>query len=646
MTSQTPKKLIKLLNDNFINYKDFSKDDIVKILKYSSDKYYNDNTVISDDVFDLLKDYLREIDPDNLFLDEVGAPIKGKKKKVVLPYEMGSLNKHKVDKWIKKYDGPYVISDKLDGASVQLYKNDDGELFLYSRGDGKEGQDISHLLKYIKISDMTIDKLPIGTSVRGELIITKKNFNELLKMDPSKKNGRNTIAGLINSKTVDKEIAKKADFVCYSVLWPKYKQKKQIKLLKKWGFTVVEWKLVDSLDEEFLKNYLIKRKEKSEYEIDGIVCADNSNIYDETGGYPDHMFAFKILLDGQSVKAIVKSVIWKISRHGYIKPKIEIYPVELMGTTITFATAFNAKYIVDNCIGKGTTIELVKGGEVIPYINKVLTKSKSGKPDLPNFDGYDWNETGVDFVVTNTDDFETVNTQILIHFFKKIGVKWLSEGIINNLVENGYDSIVKILKANFDDLYEIDGLGEKIINKIYSEIDRAFAECSLAEFMAGSQIFGKGLGERKINEILKVYPNILTIDKTNDELFYLINKIPGYSDKTTSLFVDNLDKFKKFYNKLGEIKNLKRFENIKTQAKGKIFENMTIVMTGFRDGDLEKFIEDNGGKNGSSVSKKTSLVMYKDGTSDLTTSKILQAKKLNIAIVSKNQFINMYKDYL
>lgn len=641
MTAKTTKQLIKSLNADVFLHTSFSKDELVKILKYSSDKYYNDEQVISDDVFDLLKDHLREIDPENVFLDEVGAPIKGKKKKVILPYEMGSLNKHKVDKWIKKYDGPYVISDKLDGASVQLYKNNEGELFFYSRGDGKEGQDISHLLKYIKIGD-----LPNGTSIRGELIITKNNFNALLKIDPSKKNGRNTIAGLINSKTVDIEIAKKADLVCYSVLWPKYKQRKQNKLLKKWGFVVAEWKLVDSLDEEFLKKYLIKRKEKSEYEIDGIVCADNSDIYDETGGYPDHMFAFKILLEGQSVKAIVKSVIWKISRHGYIKPKIEIIPVELMGTTITFATAFNAKYIVDNCIGKGTTIELIKGGEVIPYINKVLTKSKSGKPDLPDFDGYDWNETGVDFVVTNTDDFETVNTQILIHFFKKIGVKWLSEGIINNLVENGYDSVVKILKADFDDLCEIEGLGEKIVSKIYSEIDRAFLECSLAEFMAGSQLFGKGLGERKINEILKVYPNILTIDKTNNELFNLINEIPGYSDKTTSLFVDNLDKFKKFYRKLGEIKNLKRFENIKTQKKGKIFENMTIVMTGFRDSDLEKFIEDNGGKNGSSVSKKTSLVLYKDGTSDLTTSKILQAKKLHIAIASKNQFMNMYKDYL
>jgi DNA ligase (NAD+) len=640
MTS-TPKKLIKALSNNFAIYKDFSKDQIVSILKYASDNYYNSSDVISDKVFDYLKDYLEEIDPENPFLAEVGAPIKGNKKKVVLPYEMGSLNKHKVDKWTKKYDGPYIISDKLDGASVQLYKNDDGELFLYSRGDGKEGHDISHLLKYIKIGN-----LPNGTSIRGELIITKKNFNELLKIDPSKKNGRNTIAGLINSKTVDKEIAKKADFVCYSVLWPKYKQKKQNKLLKKWGFTVAEWKLVDSLDEEFLKNYLIKRKEKSEYEIDGIVCADNSSIYDETGGYPDHMFAFKILLDGQSVEATVKSVIWKISRHGYIKPKIEIYPVELMGTTITYATAFNAKYIVDNCIGRGTTIELIKGGEVIPYINKVLTKSKSGKPDLPDFNGYDWNETGVDFVITNTDDFDDVNTQILIHFFKKIGVKWLSEGIINNLVENGYDSIVKILKADFDDLCEIEGLGEKIINKIYEEIDRAFAECSLAEFMAASQIFGKGIGEKKINEILKVYPNILTMTKSNDELFNLINEIPGYSDKTTSLFVDNLDKFKKFYKKLGEIKDLTRFENVKIQKKGKLFDNVIIVMTGFRDGELEKFIETNGGKVGSSVSKKTSVLLYKDGTTDLTTSKILQAKKLNVAIMSKNQFIATYKDYM
>lgn len=640
MTSQTPKKLIKLLDDNFNNYKDFTEDEIVKILKYASDKYYNTQPVISDDLFDFLKDYLEEINPENTFLSEVGAPSKGKNK-VSLPYEMGSLNKLNVDKWIKKYSGPYIISDKLDAASVQLYKNDKGEMFFYTRGNGKVGLDITHLLKYIKIGD-----LPNGTSVRGELIISKNNFNELLKIDPKKKNGRNTVSGLFTATTINMDVIKRTEMVCYSILWPKYKQKKQMKLLKKWGFNVVEFKVMDKLNDEILKNYLIKRKEKSEYEIDGIVCVDDSDIYEETGGFPDHMFAYKKLLDGQSIIATVKSVIWKISRHGYIKPKIEIYPVDLMGSTITYATAFNAKYIVDKCIGKGTTIELIKGGEVIPYINKVLTKSKSGKPDLPDFDGYDWNETNVDFVVKNTDDFEDVNTQILIHFFKKMGVKWLSDGIIHKLVENGYDSVVKILKAKKDDLCDIDGIGEKIVDKIYKEIDRSFAECSLEEFMAASQIFGKGLGEKKISEIIKAIPDILTTNKSNDELYDLINEISGYSDKTTSLFVDNLNNFKKFYYKINEIKDLTRFENIKIKKKGKLFNDLIIVMTGFRDSDLEKFIEDNGGKVGSSVSKKTHLVLYKDNTVDLTTSKITQAKKLNIGIMSKNQFITLYKDYM
>src|ERR1700744_2630035 len=103
--------------------------ELEKTLRYLSNKYYNTGkSVVSDEIFDLLKDVLKERDPANPFLGEIGAPIN--KSKVKLPFPMGSLDKIKpetkeLEKWINKYEGPYVLSDKLDGTSAQFYKISD-----------------------------------------------------------------------------------------------------------------------------------------------------------------------------------------------------------------------------------------------------------------------------------------------------------------------------------------------------------------------------------------------------------------------------------------------------------------------------------------------------------------------------------------
>ena len=160
--------------------------ELVGLLEYLSDAYYNTNeSLVSDKDYDLLIEILRVRDPKNKYLDNVGMKIKGTKEIVKLPFEMGSLSKIKpgneeLNKWMKKYKGSYFLSDKEDGVSAQIYKNQNGEIFMYTRGDGIDGQNISHLLKYI-VSKDTIKSIPNGTSIRGELIISKKNFKKIEK---------------------------------------------------------------------------------------------------------------------------------------------------------------------------------------------------------------------------------------------------------------------------------------------------------------------------------------------------------------------------------------------------------------------------------------------------------------------------------
>lgn len=615
--------------------------DLIDNLNILSDAYYNTGEpLVSDDIYDILIDVLKKRDPNNLYLKNVGAKIKGTKELVELPYEMGSLSKIKpgndeLTKWGKKYKGPYILSDKLDGVSAQIYVDYDGNIFLYSRGDGIEGQNISHLLKYF-VSKKTKKKLEKGTSIRGELIISRENFK---KISDIMKNARNAVAGLVNAKNFNEKIAELTEFVAYSILNPRYHYEKQIEILTDLGFKVVTNKKIEKIEEITFKNYLSERRKNSEYEIDGIVCVDDEKIYPHVGGYPDHAFAFKMLMDDQIAITQVDDVLWEPSKDGYLKPKIKIKPVELTGTTVTYATAFNAKFIVDNKIGPGAKIKIVRSGDVIPYILEVMEGSKKGAK-MPDF-SYKWNSTNVDLILKDENDGDgkqIVTIKLMVHFFTTIGVKYLSEGIITKLVTNGYDSIESILLAKKKDLKKIDGIGEKMVDKIYDEIDRAFDEMNLETFMGASNKLGRGLSEKKAKEIINIYPDIMKESgKKTENLKEKIMKVPGFSDKLSEQFAENFIKFKKFYESISKIKDLSRFEKIEIKEKNGMFKDKNIVFTGFRDKNLEKFITDNGGKLTTTVSSNTFLVIYADD-SDTSSSKFVKAKEKNIDMVKKSDF--------
>lgn len=615
------------------------------ILRSLSTHYYNTNeSLVSDELFDLLKNELRVIDPKNSFLTEVGAPVI--RKKVTLPYPMGSLDKIKPDtdaltKWLAKYpDGPYVLSDKLDGLSAQIYKHTDGRLSMYTRGNGTIGQDISHLLKYILPKSVNLDELSNNIAIRGELIISRKNFDT---MKDTMANARNTVAGLVNSKSIDGNVANKTDFIAYSILNPRYVYDEQLKMLNKLHFTVVPYKIIKKgkLTNELLNEYLLERRTNSLYEIDGIVVCDSSKIYEHEEGYPEYAFAFKTVLDDQKAEVIVKDVIWDVSMDGYLKPVVQIEPVELVGVTITYATGHNAKFIVDNKIGPGAVIEIVRSGDVIPYIKSVV---KPTEPKMPS-DKYDWNETSVDIILQDFENSSIAKSKLITHFFTKLKIQNINIGVVTKLVNANFDTIPKILDAiknKKNDLFEIDGIGEKLIQKIETNIINAFKSLDLHDIMAATHIFGRGLGERKIKEIIVKYPTIMHDKLTKEELQEKIMSVDGFSTISAKKFTDNLNEFKKLFEEINKIYKITLNKQKTFVVKSKTVSELigkSIVFTGFRDADLEKKIENLGGKVSSSVSSKTFIVIV---AGDESSSKIVKAKELKVPIVQKNDFVKKY----
>ena len=640
------------MNDNTVNsiIKDPSKyansvkiSELVNTLKKLSEHYYNTGTsLVSDEIYDILRDVLIERDPTNSFLKQVGAPIL--KNKIELPYFMPSLDKIKpttdaLEKWTKKYKGPYVLSDKLDGVSALLYKDKQNKIKLYTRGDGLEGQDITHLIPFVLKDNVLFDKIPKEGAIRGELIISKTNFKKISK---DFKNARNAVAGLVNAKNFSKEVAAVTSFIGYAVINPELKQSDQMKQIEKWKIPIVTYILKNDLTNEILSDYLVKRRKESEYEVDGIVVIDSSKEYKNTVTNPEYGFAFKAVLTDQVAEATVIDVLWDVSKHGYLKPKVKIQPINLVGVEITYATAFNAKFVKDNNLGPGAIIKIVRSGDVIPHIMDVVKPSASGEAKMPSVPYY-WTDTKVDIIVKDIhgDRKDRILVKQITSFFKVMGVKFLSEGIVTKFVENGYKSVIDIIK-NKDKLTEIEGVGDKLVTKIFANIDNSFKTTSLYQLMAASNLFGRGFGVRRTKLITDTYPDIMKSTWTVDEMTKNIEEIDGFDTLTASQFSKNFDKFKLFISKLEKVVDLSHLSKTQQQTTKKTsnkFADMKIVFSGIRDKEIEKIIESEGGKVTTTVSNNTTLLIY----SDTDTSKYQKAIELHIPTLTLDEFKKKYK---
>lgn len=618
---------------NFLNNTDL--EILHKIKLFVDDIYYNTgkDSGLSDYNYDLLKEFLEKKDPD--YIVPIGIKIRNGENRIKLPFYMGSMDKYKpenkkqIKNWLKKNNSEdYIIESKLDGVSCLLVMKN-GKIKLYTRGDGNVGSDISYLSQYF-------NTIPKNTNydlvVRGELIIKKETF--VKKYSKKFANARNMVSGKIGSKTI-KEGIKDIDFVAYEIVGDGIMEspKTQFNLLKNLGFSIVKNKIIKNINTEILSKELIDFKKSEQYQIDGIIIQTNKKYKRNKSGNPKYAFAFKMRFSDNIVKTEVISVEWNVSKWGQLKPRIKIKEVSLGGVKINYTSGFNAKYINDNKIGKGSVINITRSGDVIPYIVEVLKSSEN--PDMPEIE-YQWNETKVDIYTTKYG--EKMCVKLISSFFSELGIKHVSESTVAKLYKNGYDSLLKIIMATKQDFLKIDTFGERLVERTYNNIHNGLQNIPIYIVLGASGIFGYGLGTRKIKKLLKDIPDLLQIYKNKDksEMFDMIMKVDGFSKKSTSKIVDNLFWADKF---IIALSNFATFKKEKEVSNNKL-KDKKIVFSGFRDKNLEENINIMGGKVNSSVSKNTDFVIVIDRNN--TSSKIQKAQKLNIQIIEKDEFIKIY----
>jgi NAD-dependent DNA ligase len=445
------------------------------------------------------------------------------------------------------------------------------------------------------------------------------------------------VAGIINSKTII-DAVNDVEFVAYEVIKPVLKTSEQLELIKSLNMKCVLYNLEPSnLTNEKLSSLLVHWRSNYTYEIDGIIVTSDK-IYPRTKGNPEHAFAFKMVLSDQIAEAIVTDIIWTPSKDGYLKPRVQIEPLNLGGVKIEYATGFNGAFIRDNNVGVGSTIELIRSGDVIPHIKSIIVPSSEAKmPDVP----YQWNNTNIDVMLINADEDPIVKEKNITCFFKGIGTDGLGGGNVARIIETGYDTVPKIIKMTMSDFLKVDGFKEKMATKLHTGIQQKLVEASLVTLMAASNIFGRGFSDKKLELILDELPDILVSCKTLGQKVAAVTAIKGMAEKTATAFISKMEEFKAFLKECGlEDKLLLGLEDEHAINPSNPLYKKTVVLTGTRDKQVIEILKNSGAIQGSSVSKNTFLVVAKSADDD--TGKAEEARKLNIPIMSVEQFIKLY----
>ncbi|MNK84246.1 DNA ligase [compost metagenome] len=594
--------------------------------------------ILSDNEFDRLEQMLKALDPKNSYFVKVGSDVRGGK--VPLPFKMGSLDQvyeGDTEKWVKQYGletKHFVISDKLDGTSVALIYDRKGNFnSAFSRGNGTMGADITRHIKKLKCVPMKIEKGPL--QLRAEAIIPVAEWPNVKAATLSRsgreyKNARNYVAGKMNASDSDPIFIANLHIVITSVESDELGKVQQLELVRSAGFLTNYYEVAagSHLNDDMLTKLLNERRNYntgSKYELDGIVLdvddVEERKALPKTTSSLNPTFArkFKVADAANYAETEVTDVLWRLSKAGYAKPRIEIKPVDLSGVTITYATGFNAAFIRDNDIGPGAIVKITRSGDVIPYITGVVKGSVAKMPDQTVLGAMSYTPGDVDLVLDDLDSHPDVRYYRILDAFKTLDVPHLRQSAVEKLIADGFDSEAKIIKATEAELKA--SAGDSAGKKIYAGLRAKLNPVDLATLADASQTLGRGIGTRKVTRILKAFGRL---DVTMAELL----TVDGFEKKTAETFMRNLPKFQAF---LAEIDGYYSIaEAVKPPEDGDL-KGVVAVFTGVRDKDLEAKIVAKAGIIGSSVNKDTTHLVCKDPSSG--SSKMKKAADLGVSII-------------
>ena len=651
-------------------------DELVKILNKASYEYYTlDNPSITDQEYDSLMDELIKLETNNPSLVRVDSPtvriggeVISEFKKVTHEVPMMSLgdifNEEELidfDEKVKKVvsNPEYVCELKIDGLSVSLLYENGKLVRAATRGDGTVGEDITHNVRTIKNVPLSLPE-DIDIEVRGEIYMPLSSFEKLNEERKEKgekefANPRNAAAGSV--RQLDSKIASERNLstFMYHIPTPRnYNLKTQyesLEFMKKLTLTVnPNIKKVNDIKEviDYI-NYWDKKRKELPYDIDGIVIKVNNYNDQErlgvTAKVPKWAIAYKF--PAEEVLTKLKDIEFCVGRTGKITPRADLDPVRLSGSIVRSATLNNQDYIKEKDIRIGDIVSIRKAGEIIPEVVEVKFERRTGEEipfkmieNCPICGSKLVKKEGeVAYFCLNT-DCDARNIESLIHYASRdaMNIEGFGERIVEDFYNMGYLKTISdyyTLKDSKDELMELEGFGEKSISNLLENIENS-KNNSLEKL-----IFGLGIKHvgKKTAKILSEYYN--SLDKLMNTSIEELSTIPDIGDIIAKSILDyfNTEKNIKLINDLKD-NNVNMNYIGKEKNINELFLDKTFVLTGTLEkmtrNEAKDLIETLGGKNTSSVSKKTDVVIV--GSSP--GSKYDDAVKLGITIWNEDEFIN------
>ena len=670
--------------DDKINQKYLKKIDLFN--KYN--KYYYDlnEPLVKDYIFDKLKLEILDLEKKYDYLNHKDSPkysvgfrpsklFKKVKHKIPMLSLSNAFDREDLINFEKKISNflnedstqiiEYSAEPKIDGISASLIFKNGKFIKGLSRGDGKEGEDITENLKTIEDIPNQINSknFPEEIDIRGEVFIQNSDFK---KLSDKFANPRNAASGSLRQKDAKETDKIPLKFIAYAFGFEKglkiKSQSEYLEQLKEWGFKTNPLNKTIKTIDGLIKNYndIEKKRGEIDFDIDGIVYKiNNFKLQKRLGNVANApRWAIAHKFSANSGISVIENIEIQIGRTGALTPVAKIKPINIGGVVVSNATLHNEEEINRKDIRINDTVVVERAGDVIPHVvsvNKEKRKSNSKKFIFPTkcpcgfktikeFNKVTKKFDAVRRCPDKGFDCDRMAKERIKHFVSKEALN--IEGFGKKIVENFWDlNLIKlpqdIFKLDYDKIENLDGWGKLSVANLKYSINLR-KTISFEKFIYALGIRHIGLENAKIiSKNLKSLKNFIVLSKKNnfDDLINIdgigetqINSIKNFFKNNTNVNV---------LNSLEKVLKVTDAEIIKNDG---LLNNKTFMFTGkllnMSRSEAKSIVEQNSGSIVSNVNKKLDYLIIGEKP---TNKKIEAAKNLKVKILDQSSWLKMLK---
>jgi DNA ligase (NAD+) len=654
-------------------------DELRRLIEHHNRKYYDEaRPDISDREFDRLLEELKQLEadhpalvtPDSPTQRVGGRPIEGfrtvrhREPMLSIDNTYNPMELREFDRRVKKLLGGepvlYVVELKIDGVAVALTYEDGLFTVGATRGDGEQGDDVTHNLKTIRGLPLRLPEKLALFETRGEVYMNREDLAKLNRERIQKglepwANPRNSTAGSLKLLDPRESAKRKLRLFTYALEASKGVSVKNhldgLALLRRYGFPVnPHVESFDTIDGviDYCQGWHERRNELP-YDTDGMVIKVND--YNQrrrlgmTAKSPRWVVAFKFAAEQALTKLV--SIDLQVGKLGTLTPVANLEPVRLAGTKVSRASLHNADFLKDKDIRVGDMVVVEKAGEVIPYVVRSETGARTGHEKIFAFpktcphcgSPVERDKNGTFYRCTGGKNCVAQTKNILRAYARRnaMDIEGLGIKIIDQLVSRGLvGGIPDLYRLSMEQLLDLERMGEKAAQNLLDGIE-ASKERGLGRLLAGLAI--QHVGDSVADLLAQEFGSIDALMNASVERLAQISGIGPILAETIHAYFQG-PAGRKTVEELREL-GLKLTEDARAAAAAVAGSNLagrTIVVTGtlknYEREEIEALIRKLGGKPTGSVSKNTDFVV----AGDKAGSKLERARVLGVKVITEEEF--------